>query len=36
VVNAPFTLKDKLREAMEVVGPALARGTGHSWAVEHS
>jgi hypothetical protein len=25
-----------LREAMEVVGPALARGTGHSWAVEHS
>ena len=23
-------------DPLEVVGPALARGTGHSWAVEHS
>ena len=36
VINPPFTLKEKLKEALAVVGPALARGTGHSWEVEHS
>jgi len=36
VINPPFSLKDKLREAMDVVGPVLARGTGHSFSLEHS
>ncbi len=36
VINPPFTLKDQIRKALDVVGPALARGTGKSWQVESS
>jgi 23S rRNA (adenine2030-N6)-methyltransferase len=36
VINPPFTLKDQIRQALDVVGPALARGTGKSWQVEAS
>jgi 23S rRNA (adenine2030-N6)-methyltransferase len=36
VINPPFPLKDQLRQTLNVVGPALARGTGKSWQVESS
>ena len=36
VINPPFTLKDQIRKALDVVGPALARGSGKNWAVESS
>jgi 23S rRNA (adenine2030-N6)-methyltransferase len=36
VVNPPFTLKDQICKALDVVGPALARGSGKHWAVESS
>jgi 23S rRNA (adenine2030-N6)-methyltransferase len=36
VINPPFTLKDQIRQALDVVGPALARGSGKSWQVESS
>ena len=34
LVNPPYTLKPLLNEALPVVDEALARGPGHSWAVE--
>lgn len=34
LINPPYTLADQLRQALAVVGPALARGTGQSWGVE--
>jgi 23S rRNA (adenine2030-N6)-methyltransferase len=34
VINPPFTLKDQIRKALDMVGPALARGSGKNWAVE--
>jgi 23S rRNA (adenine2030-N6)-methyltransferase len=36
VINPPFTLKDQIRKALDMVGPALARGSGKNWAVESS
>jgi 23S rRNA (adenine2030-N6)-methyltransferase len=36
VINPPYSLKDKLQEAINVIGPALARGTGHSFQLEHA
>jgi 23S rRNA (adenine2030-N6)-methyltransferase len=36
VINPPFTLKDQIRKALDVVGPALARGSGKEWKVEAS
>jgi 23S rRNA (adenine2030-N6)-methyltransferase len=36
VINPPFTLKDQIRQALDVVGPALARGSGKHWGVESS
>jgi 23S rRNA (adenine2030-N6)-methyltransferase len=36
IINPPFSLKAPLREALDVVGPLLARGTGHSFSLEHS
>lgn len=36
VANAPHTLAAQLREALAVVGPALARGPGKGWQVEAS
>ena len=36
VINPPFTLKDQIRKALDVVGPALARGSGKDWKVEAS
>ena len=36
VINPPFTLKDQLKKALDMVGPALARGNGKEWKVEGS
>ena len=34
VINPPYTLAEQLRQALAVVGPALARGNGQGWQVE--
>jgi 23S rRNA (adenine2030-N6)-methyltransferase len=36
VINPPFTLKDQIKKALDLVGPALARGNGKEWKVEGS
>lgn len=36
VINPPFTLKDQVRKALDLIGPALARGNGKEWKVEGS
>lgn len=36
VINPPFTLKEQLKLALDLVGPALARGNGKEWKVEGS